>query len=71
MITEGKKTNMYKVKRFCISLPVQKSRCYKKKEKGEGGVAGGWAAGNLSRVHICKYRENEVRLKCILNILNF
>lgn len=40
----------------------------RKKKKKTGRRAGGC---NFSLVHMCKYQENEVRLKCILNILNF
>lgn len=32
-------------------------------------MGGGCWGGSL--VHTCKYQENEVRSKCILNILNF
>ena len=75
-LLEKEKTTTYvqSKKRFCISLPVQKRWCYKKKKKKHKKKRRGlWAGGgcNFSLVHTCKYQENEVRLKCILNILNF
>lgn len=59
-----KKKKTYKVKRFYISPSVQKKPTFQKKKGGLAGVI-------FLLYIICKYQENEVRSKCILNILNF
>lgn len=58
------KKQMYKVKKILyLTICLEKAVVTKK----EGGLA-----GVIFLLYIiCKYQENEVRLKCILNILNF